>query len=156
MAFEIERKFLVQHDKLPALHDATLIQQAYIPTSNSTTVRIRLAETRALLTIKTQAVNLTRREYEYAIPVVDAREMLEEVCGDNLVEKQRYLVQHAGLTWEIDVFMGNNQGLIVAEVELEREDQHIDLPDWVDEEVSHDRRYSNFYLSTTPYSSWSR
>jgi len=154
VAIEIERKFLVKSGKLPALHNAILIQQAYIPTANGTTVRVRLAGDKALLGIKSQAVNLTRREYEFLIPVADAKEMLKEVCSANLVEKQRYLVQHAGLTWEIDVFQGNNDGLIVAEVELDSEDQQIDLPHWVDEEVSGDPRYSNYNLATMPYCSW--
>ena len=155
MAIEIERKYLVQRDRLPTLNDGTLIQQAYIPTTNGTTVRVRLAGQRALLTLKTPTVNLTRREYEFPIPVADAREMLNEVCSVSLVEKQRYLVKHAGLTWEIDVFEGRNDGLIVAEVEIEREDQPIELPDWVGEEVSHDPKYSNYALSAYPYSSWS-
>ena len=154
MAIEIERKFLVVSDKLPALQNATLIQQAYIPTANGTTVRVRLAGDQASLAIKTQAGNLTRREYEFAIPVLDAREMLREVCLANLVEKQRFPVQHGGLTWEIDVFRGSNDGLIVAEVELDREDQKLDLPLWVDEEVTYDLRYSNYNLATSPFFSW--
>ncbi|MBT8147861.1 MAG: CYTH domain-containing protein [Gammaproteobacteria bacterium] len=154
MAIEIERKFLVIRHKLPALHNPTPIQQAYIPTTNNTTVRIRLAGQRALLTIKSRAVNLTRSEYEFPIPFEDAREMLDEVCSTNLVEKQRYLVPYAGLTWEIDVFHGSNDGLIIAEVELEQEDQQVDLPDWAGEEVSHDPRYNNHSLAMSPYSSW--
>lgn len=154
MAIEIERKFLVIRHKLPALQNGTLIQQAYIPTTNNTTVRIRLAGEQALLTIKTRAINLTRLEYEYSIPVADAREILDEVCSAHLVEKQRYLVQHAGLTWEVDVFQGSNDGLIVAEVELEQEDQRVDLPPWAGEEVSHDLKYNNRSLATSPYNSW--
>jgi len=155
MAIEIERKFLVDRNKLPALKDAILIQQAYIPTGNGTTVRVRLAGDKALIGIKTKAVSLTRREYEYVIPVADARNMLTEVCSANLIEKQRYLVNHQGMTWEIDVFQGSNDGLIVAEIELEKEDQEFDLPDWVAEEVTSDPRYSNYNLAVTPFSDWS-
>lgn len=155
MAIEIERKFLVARDKLPSLIDGTLIRQAYIPTANGTTVRIRLAGELALLGIKTAAVNFTRQEYEYPIPVSDAREMLDQVCSDKLIEKHRYLIEHGGLTWEIDVFHGSNEGLIVAEVELESEQQNIELPDWVLEEVTCFSQYSNNSLATSPYCTWS-
>jgi adenylate cyclase len=154
MALEIERKFLVNRDRLPALTDPTLIRQAYIPTANGITVRVRLAGEQAMLAVKTKAVGLTRHEYEFPIPVADAREMLEKVCGTRLVEKQRYLVNHGGMTWEIDVFEGSNDGLIVAEIELDREDREVDLPDWTVDEVTHDSRYSNFSLATCPYSDW--
>lgn len=154
MALEIERKFLVDSARLPALQDATLIQQAYIPTTNGTTVRVRLAGDSAWLGIKTPAVECSRHEYEYRIPITDAREMLQQVCSSSVVEKHRYLVNHRGMTWEIDVFRGSNDGLIVAEVELERQNQQLELPDWVAEEVSFDTRYSNHNLATSPYSSW--
>jgi CYTH domain-containing protein len=154
MALEIERKFLVKRDRLPALTDPTLIRQAYIPTANGTTVRVRLAGEQGMLAVKTKAVGLTRHEYEFPIPAADAREMFEKVCGTKLVEKQRYLVSHSGMTWEIDIFLGSNDGLVVAEIELTGEDQAIDLPDWAADEVTHDPRYSNFSLATAPYCGW--
>ncbi len=156
MALEIERKFLVKRDLLPTLIDPIPIQQAYIPTSNGTTVRVRLAGNVAMLTIKTRTISISRNEYEFPIPVTDARELIEKACHANLVEKHRHLVRHGGLIWEIDIFSGLNEGLIVAEIELEQEDQEFDLPDWAAEEVSDDSRYSNSNLAIFPYSSWAR
>jgi adenylate cyclase len=154
MTIEIERKFLVRSDKLPELTQGVRIEQAYIPTGNGSTVRVRLAGDQAFIAVKGRASNLSRREYEFAIPVADATEMLGTVCAEARVEKRRYLLEHAGLTWEVDVFEGANEGLLVAEVELDTEDQFVELPEWVGDEVSLDRRYSNYSLALYPYNNW--
>ena len=154
MAIEIERKFLVKVDKLPRLENGLRITQAYIPTANGTTVRVRLAGEKAFLGVKTLASGFSRHEYEFPIPPEDAREMLREVCLAAAIEKQRFFIQQGQLTWEIDVFGGKNEGLIVAEIELQSEDQSVTLPDWIAEEVTLDPRFGNCSLSRDPYSTW--
>lgn len=154
MAIEIERKFLVHHAQLPPLENGIAIRQAYVPTANGSTVRVRLADDRAILAIKSPSVNMARHEFEYVVPIADAMEMLGSICDKNQVVKTRYLHDYEGMTWEIDIFHGSNDGLIVAEVELERIDQEVVLPHWVREEVTGDRRYSNFNLAKSPFSGW--
>ena len=155
MAIEIERKFLVHHDRLPALSSGQRIQQAYIPTTNGTTVRVRLAGDTAYLGLKTRTENFSRNEYEFPIPVSDANEMLDKVCGTARIEKMRYLVTFGGNTWEVDIFEGLNAGLIVAEIELSSEAQQFERPEWIADEVTSDPRFSNFRLATIPFSYWS-
>ncbi len=154
MAIEIERKFLIRLDRLPPLTNGLAIQQAYVPTANGTTVRIRVAGDQAYMGIKTPAIRFSRREYEYPIPMDDALEMLEEVCHLARIEKQRFLITQDDLTWEIDVFGGENSGLIIAEIELDSENRELDLPDWVEAEVTFDPRYSNHSLSLAPFNTW--
>ena len=153
MAKEIERKFLVHAEKLPPLPAAHIIKQGYVPT-NGTTVRIRISNEQAFLTLKGKATGLTRSEFEYAIPLSDAQAMLDELCTTPYIAKRRYLINHAGHTWELDIFEGENQGLIVAEIELESEDEAFEKPAWVAAEVSDDPRYRNAYLVTHPFSQW--
>lgn len=153
MAIEIERKFLVKVDKLPRLENGMRIVQGYIPTVNGTTVRVRLAGEKAFLGVKSVASGFSRHEYEFPIPLEDAREMQREVCLA-AIEKQRYFIPQGEVTWEIDVFGGENEGLIVAEVELQSEDQSITLPDWIAEEVTLDPRFGNYSLARDPYSTW--
>ena len=154
MAIEIERKFLILADKLPDLENGTPMEQGYIPTSNGTTVRVRVAGERAFLCIKTQTNHFSRHEYEFPIPVNDAREMLNLACHSQRIEKNRYLISYQGLQWEIDVFLGENSGLIVAEVELQSEDQPVPLPGWIDLEVTNESRYSNYDLAMNAYCNW--
>ena len=154
MAVEIERKFLIVKDKLPVLDNDIAIEKGYIPTKNGTTVRVRIAGENACLCIKSQPNNFSRNEYEFAIPINDAREMFEEICNSQPIVKLRYLIAHQDLRWEIDVFDGRNRGLIVAEVELLSEDQKVHLPEWVAKEVTRDKRYNNSYLALNPYSTW--
>ncbi|MEZ5490622.1 MAG: CYTH domain-containing protein [Gammaproteobacteria bacterium] len=154
MAIEIERKFLVKVDRLPRLENGLRIVQAYIPTANGTTVRVRLAGEKAYLGVKSVASGISRREYEYAIPMEDAQEMLREVCLAAAIEKQRFFFPQGEVTWEIDVFNGENNGLIVAEVELQSEGQLLTLPDWIAEEVTMDPRFGNHSLARNPYSTW--
>lgn len=154
MAIEIERKFLILPDKLPRLENGTRIEQGYIPTENGTTVRVRLADELAFLCIKSPASSFSRNEYEFAIPQTEATEMLTKVCHSQRVEKYRHRITHNGMLWELDVFLGSNQGLVVAEVELQSEDQTVDLPEWIGEEVTKDGRYSNYALAMNPWCNW--
>jgi adenylate cyclase len=152
MGTEIERKFLVRG---AAWKQGTgePIAQGYLNRDKARTVRVRIKGERAYLTVKGETVGVTRSEFEYEIPVTDAQAMLA-ICDGPLIEKRRYVVEHAGLQWEIDEFEGESAGLIVAEVELVSETQSIELPDWVGEEVTHDPRYYNSNLSKHPYRRW--
>ncbi|EDZ61645.1 adenylate cyclase [Sulfurimonas gotlandica GD1] len=154
MALEIERKFLIDIDKLPILANGYDIKQGYIQTKDKTAVRVRVKGDEAFLTIKGESVGATRLEYEYAIPVVDANEMLDMLCGKPIIDKTRYLLKHKNHLWEIDIFHKENEGLIVAEVELESEDESVELPEWIVKEVTEDARYYNSNLLEHPYSQW--
>ncbi|PHQ64959.1 MAG: adenylate cyclase [Sulfurimonas sp.] len=155
MALEIERKFLIDINKLDKLKNGYYIKQGYIQTKDKTAVRVRVKGDEAFLTIKGKSVGATRLEYEYSIPVVDANEMLERLCAKPIIDKTRYLVKHKKHTWEIDIFHKENDGLIVAEVELESEDEIVELPEWILKEVTDDIRYYNSNLLEHPYSQWS-
>jgi len=150
---EIERKFLVRGDAWRALGRAAGFRQGYLSTVKERTVRIRVVGDQGWITVKGLTVGATRAEFEYAIPVDDAHEMLE-LCAQPLIEKTRTVVDLGDLQWEIDEFTGPNEGLIVAEVELQRGDQEIDLPDWVGDEVTDDPRYYNANLTAHPFSTW--
>mgnify|MGYP001794395229 CR=1 FL=1 len=160
MAKEIERKFLVASDSCRTLSTGEVAAgekycQGYIKTTEpGHSVRVRIAGENAYLTIKGPSRGLSRAEFEYAIPVSDAQEMLETLCDRPLIEKVRYRLPIGGLVWEIDEFMGENAGLLVAEVELQSETQSVDLPDWAGEEVSGDPKYYNASLVRHPYSQW--
>jgi CYTH domain-containing protein len=155
MGVEIERKFLVHDGWRNAVAKGIPIRQGYLATGESgPAVRIRIKGEAAYITIKGVMTGIVRAEYEYAIPVPDATEMLDQWC-DQQVDKTRYEVPSGDVTWEIDEFHGANAGLVVAEVELESGDQPIDLPAWVDAEVTTDPRYLNSSLAERPYSTWS-
>ncbi len=154
MATEIERKFLVIGDDWRSKATGTVLRQGYLSTVKERTVRVRTVGDRAYLTVKGLTVGAVRAEYEYEIPLADAREMLSDLCERPLVEKTRFVIEAEGLTWEIDSFSGANEGLVVAEVELEDEAQQILLPEWVGEEVTHDPRYFNSNLIAHPFSDW--
>ena len=154
MAKEIERKFLVDPLRLPVLETPYVIKQGYIPTIQKATVRIRISNDKAFLTLKGKATGLTRSEFEYLIPVDDAEKMLQELCASPLIEKKRYLIPYEGHTWELDIFEGDNAGLIVAEIELNDEDEVFKKPPWATKDVSFDPRYRNSNLITHPYSLW--
>ena len=158
MAIEIERKFLLKDDswKIDGQGNkimGTVFRQGYLKTED-TTVRVRLEGDRSKLTIKGKTVGMSRLEYEYDIPLCDANEMLDKLCQKPLIEKTRYLRKEAELTWEIDIFEGENRGLMVAEVELTSEDQTVPLSSWVGEEVTGDVRYYNSNLVNNPFSRW--
>jgi len=153
MAKEIERKFLVDLSKLENLPEGNVIRQGYIPAEGAT-VRVRTMNEKAFLTLKGKMSGITRSEFEYEIPLTDALAMLQELCSPPLIEKTRYLIPYAGHTWELDIFEGDNDGLIMAEVELSHEDEVIELPPWITKEVSNDRRYYNAALRLNPYCLW--
>ncbi|MBW4493549.1 MAG: CYTH domain-containing protein [Oscillatoria princeps RMCB-10] len=154
MATEIERKFLVRGDGWRGLAEGTYYCQGYIPTKEGRTVRVRIAGERGYLTIKGATVGNTRAEFEYPIPVEDAREILETLCERPYIEKTRHKIVVGKLTWEVDEFAGENQGLILAEVELTEENQEVVLPDWIEKEVSGDARYFNSNLAKNPFKHW--
>ena len=155
MAIEIERKFLVVNDSWRSLGLGKVYKQGYIATAdNITTIRVRIIGEEAYLTIKSKTEGISRNEFEYPIPLEDAQMILESLCDRPLIEKIRYKINYDNLLWEIDEFQGENQGLIIAEVELENENQTINLPEWVGEEVSHDPRYYNVNLTKNPYQTW--
>lgn len=156
MALEIERKFLVRPGWKPNGSGTPYMQGYLYDGGDGINVRVRVAGDKAFLTIKGPPEGLARLEFEYAIPCDDARHMLECFAGGGVIEKTRYLVDHAGHTWEVDVFQGHNSGLIVAEVEVSSPGEQVVLPDWVAEEVSLDSRYANAYLALHPWSEWVR
>lgn len=153
MALEIERKFLVHKEKLPTDLKGKRYVQGYLSHQKNCVVRVRIAEDKAFLTIKGQQDGISRAEFEYSIPVEDAQGMLE-LASQAPIEKTRYLHQHQGHLWEIDVFEGANNGLIVAEIELSSEDESFAKPEWLATEVSHDMRYTNASLNLKPYTLW--
>lgn len=154
MPQEIERKFLVRNEDWCVPGTGIVYRQGYLCTVPERTVRVRLVRDQGFLTVKGVTVGAARAEYEYEIPAGEATEMLDELCERPLIEKTRFRVEHHGMVWEIDRFAGDNAGLIIAEVELEEEDQVVVLPDWVGKEVTGDRRYYNANLITEPFSEW--
>jgi adenylate cyclase len=154
MAQEIERKFLLKNDDWRALAQGVPYRQGYLNSAKERTVRVRTVGDTAFLTIKGVTVGATRAEYEYPIPRDDCNALLDALAEKPLIEKKRYKIQHGGLTWEIDEFFGDNQGLIVAEVELQSEDHAFDKPAWIGEEVTYDPRYFNSNLVKHPYTRW--
>lgn len=154
MGVEIERKFLVMQDRWRDLAPGVLYRQGYISTQPGRTVRVRIAGDRAFITLKGATQGITRSEFEYSIPDVDANEILNTLCASPLIEKHRHKINLNGLVWEVDEFLGENQGLVIAEVEIESVDQAIELPDWIGEDISHDSRYYNSNLVNHPFSSW--
>lgn len=154
MAREIERKYLVLNESWRAsIERSERYLQGYLANGAGCSVRVRIAGDRAWLNIKSATLDIVRSEYEYAIPVADGEEMLG-MCEGGLIEKERHFVPHGGRTWEIDVFAGENRGLVVAEIELDSADERIDLPPWAGREVSDDVRYYNVYLARHPYKQW--
>lgn len=152
MGIEIERKFLVQGEAWRQ-GEGRYLCQAYLNRDPARTVRVRIDGEQAFLTIKGRSVGATRSEFEYAIPVADAQALLALADGP-AVEKRRHLVPMGELTWEIDEFLGANAPLVVAEIELPREDQPFERPAWVGEEVTQDPRYFNSALAARPFSTW--
>ena len=157
MAEEIERKFLTKSDDWRnEVFRQRLMRQGYLNDVGKSSVRVRVADEKAYLNIKSATLGIYRKEYEYEIPLSDANEILNELCDGPLVEKTRYYVKHGDHVWEVDVFTGDNEGLIVAEVELADQNESVELPDWCGEEVSGDTRYYNVCLAKNPYKNWSK
>jgi adenylate cyclase len=155
VAKEIERKFLLRGDAWrDAVSRRRQLRQGYLASSPRTSVRVRIGGSDAWLNIKQGGLEPERHEYEYPIPLLDADELLAAVGPNGVLEKTRHWVAHAGLEWEIDEFHGANEGLIVAEVELERIDQPIEFPEWIGAEVTHLERYYNVRLVRRPYREW--
>ncbi len=155
MAIEIERKFLVRNDDWRAQADAgEICRQGYLSHDPHRSVRVRIAGERAELNIKSAITPIRRLEYEYSIPLADAREMLDLLCDDERVDKVRYHVRHGQHVWEVDVFEGANAGLVLAEIELGDENESFEKPPWLGEEVSNDPRYFNMNLARHPWTRW--
>jgi CYTH domain-containing protein len=154
MGTEIERKFLMKDDAWRSLAKGTKYRQGYLNSTKERVVRVRTIDDKGFLTIKGITTGATRVEYEYEIPDAEATAMLDELCEKPLIEKNRYKIAFGGFTWEVDEFFGENQGLIVAEVELESEDQPFEKPDWIGEEVTGDPKYFNSNLIQNPYLKW--
>ncbi|WP_339734050.1 CYTH domain-containing protein [uncultured Sunxiuqinia sp.] len=153
MATEIERKFLVNEKLLPAAEQKIVMVQAYLQADPERTVRVRLADGSAFLTIKGKLVGFSRKEYEYPIPLEDARELLDLAIYPP-IEKVRHLIWVDGKKWEVDFFAGANQGLVLAELELPDENEQVELPPWIKTEVTGLVKYHNSYLSQHPYLEW--
>ena len=155
MGIEIERKFLPRSDGWRKEADTgTRYKQGYLIGAQQASVRIRIEGEQAYLNIKSMTLDIQRLEFEYPVPMADANVMLMQLCSKPLIEKTRYKVRHGRRVWEVDVFEGANEGLIVAEIELAAVNETFDLPNWIGEEVSHDPRYYNVNLVQHPYSSW--
>ena len=155
MAKEIERKYLVKDSSYKSNSTETYICQGYITTNKEGVVRVRIKEDKGYLTIKGKNRGSVRLEYEYPIPVTEAKEIIENLCKKPIIEKKRYIVKaEDGHIWEIDEFIGDNEGLVVAEIELSSETEDYTLPEWVGDEVTDDVRYYNSNLMTNPYKNW--
>ena len=156
MAKEIERKFLVKTAAWRPQDAGVHFKQGYLNTQKERVVRVRIEGAKAKLTIKGVTTGVTRSEFEYPIPVEDAAILLDNLCEKPLIDKHRHKEVHGGKTWEIDVFHGDNEGLVVAEIELESEAEAFVRPDWVGEEVSSDPRYFNSNLLKNPFKNWGK
>ncbi|MBC3809455.1 CYTH domain-containing protein [Undibacterium seohonense] len=154
MGLEIERKFLVLGDDWKQLAEPVFMRQGYLSSEAGRVVRVRVEGQSAMLTIKGKTIGISRGEWEYAIPLADAKELLDGVCQQPLIEKHRYRIAIDEVVWEVDEFFGDNAGLVVAEVELTSADQVFVKPSWLGEEVSHDYRYANANLFKHPFSRW--
>lgn len=157
MGMEIERKFLIKNDSWRKFADmGTEYRQGYVKTDSFVTVRVRRQGDKAVLTLKSPVSpdGVSRHEYEYSIPVSDADEMLEILCSKPLIEKIRYVIKNGDLKWEIDEFKGDNEGLVLCEIELPSPDAVFDHPEWLGCEVTGDVRYYNSRLASHPYKFW--
>ncbi len=154
MAVEIERKFRTKGVDFLANQEGERLTQGYLSHDPRATVRLRVQGDRAWLTIKGKTHGASRSEFEYPIPTADAHAMLDEMCPEGVIDKTRYRIKVGEHVWEVDEFHGDNQGLVVAEVELDSEDQPFERPPWLGEEVTGDPRYYNSALSRTPYGQW--
>ena len=154
MAIEIERKFLVKERPFAMAKRSLKINQGYILNEKSKVIRVREKGDDYFLTIKGNNIGISRLEYDFPISKEDAKELIFHFCKTTLIEKTRHYIEHKGHTWEVDEFHGKNNGLIVAEIELESEDEKFEIPDWVGEEVTQDDRYYNMNLAIRPFTSW--
>ena len=155
MATEIERKFLLRGEAWRQCADqGTHYIQGYLANNQRCSVRVRIAGADARLNIKSATLGVSRREFEYPIALADAEEILHQLCEGPFIDKTRYCIDHQGHRWEVDVFAGDNQGLVVAEIELRTTDEVFAKPNWLGDEVSDDPRYYNVCLIDHPYKDW--
>lgn len=150
---EIERKYLVINNNYKS-GTPIRISQGYICSEEDRVVRVRIKGNKAYLTIKNATIGFARNEYEYEIPVADAEAMLHNTCQQPIIDKTRYIIEHKEHIWEVDEFHGDNDGLVIAEIELENKNQQFELPDFIGEEVTGDARYYNACLFKNPYKMW--
>ena len=153
MALEIERKFLVNENDWRN-GQGTMYRQGYLNSDENRNVRVRVINDRGYLTVKGISQGATRVEYEYEIPQAEAEAMLDDLCEKPLIIKKRYKTEYKGFVWEVDEFLGENQGLIIAELELESENQVFIKPEWIGKEVTGDPKYFNSNLIHRPFSMW--
>ena len=155
MPIEIERKFLLADERWrEQVVRSSRIRQGYMGKADKASVRIRIQGASANINIKSATLNMRRQEYEYGIPLNEAEEMLDTLCNQPQIDKTRFIVEHQGHTWEIDEFYGDNEGLLVAEVELDSEEEAFSRPEWLGEEVTEDPRYYNVNLIKHPFNNW--
>ncbi|WP_031434857.1 CYTH domain-containing protein [Methylomarinum vadi] len=155
MPLEIEHKFLLANDEWRQhIKKSVYYKQGYLSSTKQNSIRIRISDTHAWINIKSAVIGTHRLEYEYEIPLSEANEILEQLCHKPLIEKKRHFVAQDKHTWEIDEFLGANQGLVVAEIELSSLDEEFHKPSWLGKEVTHDLRYYNNNLCKFPYRDW--
>jgi len=153
MPFEIERKFLVRDNVTFQAVKTVHIAQGYIPTTNKVAVRLRIAGENAYITMKGPGSGISRPEFEYPVPLEDALYMMQNFCTGTM-EKNRHYVEFEGHTWEVDEFLGDNAGLMLAEIELESAQEEFSFPPWIEKEVTDNPNYNNAYLAMHPFSGW--
>ncbi|NWF89158.1 MAG: CYTH domain-containing protein [Ignavibacteriaceae bacterium] len=153
---EIERKFLVKNNLWRKDARGIIFWQGYLSTDSLRTVRIRLEGKVGKITIKGKKRGITGDEFEYDIPANDAKYLLKKLCIQPTIKKKRYKVPHGSLVWDVDVFQGMNKGLVIAEIELKKANQKIELPNWIGKEVTNDKRFRNANLVTNPYFKWKK
>jgi len=154
VGIETEKKFLVSGKKWKT-EDYAVIRQGYLNSDMHRTVRVRVSGPKAWITVKGLTVNGSRKEFEYSVPTQDGNELLG-LCEEPLLEKRRHIVYYEGHKWEVDEYLGANEGLVVAEIELSTNCEEVPLPDWIHEEITDDPRYFNSRLCKVPYSTWKK
>ena len=155
MAIEIERKFVVKKIPKDEIKYSHYIRQGYIVSDLHKVIRVRQKKDDFFITIKGKKTGISRFEFEYKIPKKDADQLFKNFCKEGIIEKTRHYIEHKGHTWELDVFHGENEGLIVAEIELKSEKETFSIPNWVDKEVTNEKKYLNVNLMSNPYNMWS-
>jgi CYTH domain-containing protein len=155
MGVEIERKYLVKAEEWKKIkpEKSIRIRQAYLSRDTDKTIRLRIADDKGFITVKGPTTGISRTEFEYEMPVEAVKELMEAFTINPII-KIRHLVTIGNKLWEVDEFLGENEGLIVAEIELGAEDEAVELPGWIDKEISKDKRYANSNLAGKPFTTW--
>lgn len=156
MGVEIERKFLLRSEEYKKLGEGKKFIQGYLSSNKERVVRVRVKNDKGYLTIKGPNSGSSRMEFEYEIPCEEAQYMLRNLCEKSIIEKIRYNVEYEGHIWEVDCFLGENEGLEIAEIELSSEEETFSIPEWIGEEVTEDKRYYNSYIAKNPYKLWDK